>query len=264
MTHAKPSASGSGAVNLLPRIGQGSLSEQTTRALLEAILDRRFAGERLPNEPDLALQLGVSRTTIRTALQTLERLGVISRTPGRGTILRPHIGRDCMMFHRLIGFKGMLEAHYGEVGVEQKFTLTADPSAPARAALNTPAGTRTVLNDKVYVVEGKVAVHLLQEVPLEYVSDELAATLLSDGSFTAPETIFTFSEFWPGRQIDHTLVQLIPKVAIAREKRRLAIKVGTAYIALHETHYSEDNLPVAFSRESVHPDLVQLRLVRTR
>lgn len=264
MTLAKAAASGSDSTSRLPRIGQGSLSEQTTKALLEAILDRRFPGDRLPNEPELAQQLGVSRTTIRTALQSLERLGVISRSPGRGTTLRPHIGPDCMMFHRLIGFKGMLSAHYDDVRLEQVFSVTDEPSEPARAALRTAPGTRTVLNDKVYLANGKVAVHLRQEVPLEYVSEELAQALLTGRTADIPDTIFTFSHFWPGREIDHTLVELVPMVAAARDGRRLAIKVGVSYIALHETHYSESNQPVAYSREAVHPDLVRLRLVRTR
>ena len=67
----------------LQRVGTGSLTGRTTNALLDAILNRQFPDNRLPPEPELAEQLAVSRTTIRAALQSLERLGVLSRAPAQ-------------------------------------------------------------------------------------------------------------------------------------------------------------------------------------
>lgn len=250
----------------LPRIGQGSLTEQATRVLLQAILDRSFPNDRLPNEPDLAEQLGVSRTTIRGALHTLDRLGVITRAPGRGTLLRPHIGRDCMMLHRLIGFRGMLEAHYQDVRVEQTFTVQAHGSKAAMEALGLGADTPMVVNDKTYYADGRPAVHLVQEVPLRYVSDDLADRISSGDMTEPPTTIFEFSEYWPGREIDHTVVELVPEVAPRRKGSSLPLplKSGTPYLALHEIHYSEGNEPIAYSREIVDDGVARLRLVRTR
>ncbi len=47
-------------------------------------------GERLPSEPELARQLGVSRATLREAMRTFETQGVISRRQGIGTfVMRP-------------------------------------------------------------------------------------------------------------------------------------------------------------------------------
>ncbi|HEY8746168.1 MAG TPA: GntR family transcriptional regulator, partial [Chloroflexota bacterium] len=47
------------------------------------------AGDRLPNEDNLARTLGVSRATVRTALKRLEEDGVIVRLRARGTFVRP-------------------------------------------------------------------------------------------------------------------------------------------------------------------------------
>lgn len=252
------------ATGALPRIGQGSLSDQTTEALLMAILDRRFPNDRLPNEPDLAEQMGISRTTIRSALQALDRLGVISRAPGRGTQLRPHIGRDCMMLHRVIGFRGMLEGQFDDVRVEQTFTIAEQGSEPARAALGLDENTPMLINDKVYVADGHPAVHLLQEVPVGHLLPGLADELVAR-TVPAPDTIFEFSRSWPGREIDHSVVELVPQV-VPRSRVRfpLPMKSGTPYLEMRDTHYSESNEPVAFAREVVDNDYVKLRLVRTR
>jgi GntR family transcriptional regulator len=53
-------------------------------ALTRAIgLSSAGPGDKLPPERDLAELLGISRTTLRVALQELERNGVVTRRPGR-------------------------------------------------------------------------------------------------------------------------------------------------------------------------------------
>lgn len=46
-------------------------------------------GARLPSEPDLARQLGVSRATLREAMRTFETQGLIRRRQGSGTFVTP-------------------------------------------------------------------------------------------------------------------------------------------------------------------------------
>ena len=45
------------------------------------------AGEQLPNEFALAEEFGVSQGTIRKALMAMERRGLLTRSPGRGTVV---------------------------------------------------------------------------------------------------------------------------------------------------------------------------------
>ncbi|MEA2319753.1 MAG: GntR family transcriptional regulator, transcriptional repressor for pyruvate dehydrogenase complex [Solirubrobacteraceae bacterium] len=56
-------------------------------AQLEAVLatDEFSTGDRLPTEREMAAQFGVSRATVREALQELELKGRIERVQGRGT-----------------------------------------------------------------------------------------------------------------------------------------------------------------------------------
>jgi DNA-binding GntR family transcriptional regulator len=138
---------------------------RTTQALLEAILDRRLPLDRLPNEPDLANQMGVSRTTIRAALQSLDRLGMSSRAPGRGTRLAPTADENRCCCTGVIGLRSMLEDQYGAVDVEQSFTMSPELSTLAAEALGLPPETETLVNHKVYSVQGTRVVRLLQEVP---------------------------------------------------------------------------------------------------
>lgn len=248
---------------MLPKLRTGSLTEQATHALLEMILDRDFPNDRLPTEPELAERMGISRTTIRAALLSLERLGVISRNPGKGTVLRPQVDRSCMMLHRLIGFRGMLESAYGEVGVTQSFSIVDQGSPEAIRHIGADAEGAVLLNDKTYLVGDEPAVHLLQEVPVAYLQEGIAEKLV-DGSMRAPATIFDLSRLCPGREIDNTVLDLVPRVTRSTHERNLGLPKGVPYLELCEVHYSDQNLAVAYSNEAVRDEFVRLRLVRTR
>jgi GntR family transcriptional regulator len=60
------------------------LTELLTR---EIDAGRWAAGERLPSEPAICEQFGVSRTTVRQALAALESQGLVRREKGRGTFV---------------------------------------------------------------------------------------------------------------------------------------------------------------------------------
>jgi DNA-binding FadR family transcriptional regulator len=65
------------------------LAMRARTAILRAIFAGRFESK-LPNEDRLAEMLNVSRSTVRTALQGLERDGVVTRQRAIGTMINPH------------------------------------------------------------------------------------------------------------------------------------------------------------------------------
>src|SRR5918912_3516508 len=64
--------------------GRGPAHAQIERSLAEAIAaGRLLPGDRLPSERELAARAGVSRMTLRQALDSLERRGLLERRVGR-------------------------------------------------------------------------------------------------------------------------------------------------------------------------------------
>lgn len=66
-----------------------SLSEQAANRILDMILvEKRFQpGDKLPNEMELAQELGISRVTLREAVRILCTRGIVEIQRGRGTFV---------------------------------------------------------------------------------------------------------------------------------------------------------------------------------
>lgn len=101
---------------------------------IAATLQRRAAAGdwggdlRLPAERDLAAELGVSRNTIRLALQRLEEAGVLVRQVGRGTFLTSDKAQTMSAI-----IKRMEGASPADV---METRLLIEPAAAALAAIN--------------------------------------------------------------------------------------------------------------------------------
>src|SRR6201996_6100532 len=87
------------------------------------------AGGRLPPEDALAQRFGVSRTTIRAAVQNLIRRGLVEIRRGRGSfITRPKLTQE------LTGLTGFVE-DMAALGLEASARVVSHELVPANAAV---------------------------------------------------------------------------------------------------------------------------------
>lgn len=90
---------------------QTSLVQQTARRLYNQIVAEKTLapGEKLPNELELSQRLGVSRATLRQAIQSLVTQGVLEVRRGRGTFVSGRVKEiESFGFDQLERVKGQL------------------------------------------------------------------------------------------------------------------------------------------------------------
>jgi len=126
-------------IGTLAEQGRAPLYQQLQRALRDAIADNRLsADEALPPERDLAEEFGVSRITVRKALDALVSEGLLNRRQGAGTFVA---GRVEKSFSKLSSFSEdmisrgrrpesvWLSRSSGQVTPEESLTLSLSPGA---------------------------------------------------------------------------------------------------------------------------------------
>jgi GntR family transcriptional regulator len=137
------------------------------------------ADARLPGEPDLAAEYGVSRVTIRRALDQLAGEGMVERRAGVGTFVRQGGG---MLPPTVVDFADVF-SHLKEMGRRTEVRLLAFgyvvPPASIAAALGLAAGERAQRAVRVRQMGGAPFSHLTTHVPerigLTYSEAEMAS-----------------------------------------------------------------------------------------
>lgn len=73
----------------MPQIVRTKITDSILKEIRRRIASGEIReGDKLPNQNELAAQLGVSRPSLREALYSLATLGVIEQRPGVGTVVR--------------------------------------------------------------------------------------------------------------------------------------------------------------------------------
>jgi GntR family transcriptional regulator len=93
-------------------------------------------GTRLPSEIELASNLGVSRTTIRTVLARLESQGVITRKHGDGTYVNKHVLEIKVNPTKMMAFRNLIEESGRIATVSPIVIKTMQPSKEVAKKLN--------------------------------------------------------------------------------------------------------------------------------
>lgn len=239
----------------ISRIDNVPLTERARTAILEAILEKRFA-ERLPSEEVLAEMLNVSRTTIRTALQSLEQDGIINRKRAIGTTINAHVRPSTLALQRMVGFDGLLreKGHDAKVEVDWR---REHPDAEMVSIFDLDPAQDHLVADKTYFADGSLAIYIHDAMPWSHLTDP-------DFSGEVEASIFEFSSRACHKAVDHVVAEIIPVVKRSKATTRLPIAKGEPFTRLHERHHASDGDLVAASIVDVDNAFFHFEVFRRR
>jgi GntR family transcriptional regulator len=240
-------------------VGGASRSLRARDALLRAILRHQFPEGRLPAEDELARQLGVSRTTVRTALHSLEEHGVVKRTPGLGTSVHERMSPSVVALQRLIGFAELIREQGHEVSYTPSMRVFEDPGEIVAEALDLAPGTACYEIERLLFADRQPAVWAVDVFPTSTFVRELE---VSDA--TGVSSPFEIDQALFVEPIDHAVVQIVPHAAGDELVEKLGLAPPQPCILLREVFYSESGRPLGFSAIHVNDRFVRFELIRRR
>lgn len=104
------------------------VADQIQRLIAKGVLK---VGDHLPAERELASQLGVSRSSVRDAIRTLEVMGILESQHGKGTVVR-----DLSTDSLVVPLASVLLRKRGLVAELLDVRRMIEPALAARAAVN--------------------------------------------------------------------------------------------------------------------------------
>jgi GntR family transcriptional regulator len=240
-----------------------SLVDATEAALRERLAPGRARqGDRLPPEKELAGTLGVSRGTLRLALERLESNGEIVRRQGSGTFVgRVALGAAFSEGLEVLESYASLARRQGK-RLEARGLQIEQARVPGYVAeaLGIRRGTRAPLIQRTLLADGEVAAHMRDVVhpdvelpPAEELEGELEAGKMVLDVLIERGIPIAFAE----TQVRPRLIEPDSKLGRAMGATRLA-----AGLELAEVMHLAGGQPVHYSIEVFAPGSIDLHVIR--
>lgn len=210
------------------------------------------AGDRLPSEPALAEELGVSRVTIRGALAQLENDGVVNRRHGSGTYVnsvRPlvsslHVNMGSDQMIRSTGHvPGIAEMSWRQMGADEE---VAD-------RLGVAVGTPVVRLHRVRTADG---------VPVTVSYDYFPASFLPEQTVSLGPSLYSFLSSVCGVDVTFGIATLEPALAGSAHSSALGVENDELCMLIRQVDYDAAEQPVSYSVEYHLASALTFQLVR--
>jgi GntR family transcriptional regulator len=234
-----------------------ALPELMAASIRRSIQDGRLApGQQLPSEPELAQQLGVSRTTLRDAVRILVDEGALERRRGIGTFvsMNPLVnlseGLELLSSTTAViqgqGYQPGTSASTWEL-VPASSELAQVLDIPPEAALLHLSRTRTANDQPVIHCEEYVPVSLL---PAELIEGRRVDWSLYD----------VLRE--QGHAVSSALCKIVAVAADERLAERLHVPARYPLLLLRQTHYTTDRRPVLYCENFHNCSIIDFHVIR--
>jgi GntR family transcriptional regulator len=236
--------------------GASPLYQQLAMRLRRQISDGVFQpGDRLPSEEALCVQFGVSRITVRAALDQLVDDSLLWRKRGKGTFVssRP-------VQHELIHLTDFVE-DMAKAGLSPSSRVTFWGEEPASeevsSALELSPGTPIVRLDRLRIADRAPIAFDVTYLPLRY-------GRLLDRQRLETETIYHQLETQYGIPVVSGTFVITASRASAEMATSLAVERGSPLLVINRTSYGESRDPIYYQIRTYRADRVQYRVELSR
>jgi GntR family transcriptional regulator len=228
---------------------------QRLQSTLATLIAETPPGNRLPAEPELAQQLGVSRATLREAMRTFEGQGLIRRRQGVGTFVVSHSqiiesGLEVLESIESLASKIGLDVSMGAYNFKQ---IEANDEQAEVLGVDTLTPLLKVV--RVINAEGRPVAFLVDILPTDLLSEE---ELKQD--FTGSVLDLLMRRGSP--ELANSLTEICSVAATSEIARALEIQRGDTLLLFTARLYSNIGRVVDYSYSYFLPGYFRFHVIR--
>ncbi len=233
---------------------QSTVSKRLHEAL-KLMISNTPAGQRLPSEPDLAKQIGVSRATLREAMRTFETQGLIRRKQGSGTYVThtTHViesGLEILESIETLAERIGLKVHVGELSIE---TRSATPEE--NEILKLEPESLVIQVSRVIRAEERPVAFLVDILPEQFLPHEKLGQ-----DFSGSVLDILMRDLTPPPYLSRT--EINADTASSEIARLLEIQRGAVLLRFVADLYSSSGQPIDHSISYFLPGYFRFHVVR--
>ncbi len=244
---------------------KANLSSTVKNYLYRYIRSGQFReNTKLPPENVISANLGVSRVTVRRALDELEREGVVLRIHGRGTFVNPEAVNIRVNLMPGEEFTRLIEDSGYAAAFEILDVRNMEADEETAGALQMTGCRRIIRVEKLYRANGHPAIISIDRFPQELLDQELTEEAIRQELLK--KSTFDFLRQHAGAVIVRDKIQM---ETMSREQFQQDTLGGRymdcdSILVFRGINYDQDNVPVIYDSEFYDTNFIKFSLLRVK
>lgn len=242
-----------------------SLSEQAKKEVLRYIENMDFdKGNKLPREEMLAEMIGVSRITIRQALNELSAEGIIFRRQGKGTFVNVDSLNIKVTFSPCMELTQMIQNSGYRPSVRLLNISRIKRDEEVCKILQMRDGEQLVVAEKLFLADDKICAFCRDYFGMDLIGGAEAFESFSQYEDSIYKYIYNLSgekAEWDKVEIDTIQPEAIEGLTKYVSQKELGEK---PYLYLKTLNYSSKDKPLIYAKEYFNTSIIKFNLIRQK
>lgn len=236
-----------------------SVIDQVNDILLEKIRREEFESSgRLPPESKLAEELGVSRTTLRTALTRLEAEGLVTRRQGDGTFINKRVMEVSTKLGGIWDFQCLIEESGRKPHVQKLSTRLQTATLQDLETLDILEGEQVVIMVRLFLADDQPVIFSTNTFPARYLKAEI-----DPQEFNISLPIHDLLKKYFDQEIAYSISDISAVLSSAELVNTLKIKKGTPIFQFCDLFYNAQDRPLMRGLNYYDDKVIRMRVARS-
>ncbi len=233
--------------------------DQVFEVLVEDIRGEKYQDNpRLPSEKKLAEQLGVSRTTIRTALARLEAEGLVTRRQGDGTFVNQHAMERGIRLGGKWEFNYLIESSGRKIRIECLKLAVEEQIPSVNKSLELDKDGRVIVLERIFYGDDKPLIHSINTFPYTLYQ---AIDDVEEMDFTLPLHDLIYRYF--KEKISYSVSDIKAVLSKPEHQESLQIKPGTPIFEFQDVFYNSREIPLVAGHNFLNDKIFRLQVAQS-